>query len=1189
MPRRQQGKAPTGLGKALVNANYRPRNQLRADKASLHYADLTTLPSSSAQPSHLASVTDRSELDEFLHSALQAEETFEAEKQQMVVLQSDAFEARTSKREYNSSAFVSPAPASANSASASADPTSLPSIPIPRRPQWNAGMSAEELGLAERDAFLTWRRQLAALEDEQLVLMTPFEKNLEVWKQLWRVIDRCSVVATIVDARNPLLYRSEDMERYVHELSRGGKANVLVVNKADYLSVEQRRLWVRWFDKAGMRVVFWSAARASQREEERERRRKERERRQQEREAKRERGLILGVKQVKLKDDALSDDGDEAEEEQIEEAQSEDDEEEKDAVEEDDSKEAHAALDERKEDTGEQKATGAAPAVRTDGTGQPVQNSIAILSRDELLDYFRRAHQSSQPPSPVPSSAASTASHAHGRIQIGFVGFPNVGKCWAPGTMLRLFNGDVKAVETFVGGEQLMGDDGQPRIVTAGSLTHARDFMYRVEPGWEGAEPFTVNGAHILVLVNNRRAHAAARGDGWRVKWWEVGTDNIMRLHSRAFRTRAAAQAEVDELNDGWEPLEWEVSVDDFLASASWLQRRCMLLAAEAVTFNNPQLPSLHAVLTVALGGVPPTPAQVDYMAWWLGIWLADGLNRQATVTQGGAPPPDPHHHHQIFAELLRYAQLFGQPARKQFHHRSTAHWDVFHFNYYVGSVPDLVLRAYGLLHNKHVPHALLCDSLGVRQRLLAGLIDGDGYYAVAQNLYEIAAKRRPVIDSYKALAYTLGLRNSKAHAHTNTNLQTGQRYDGFRIFISGETWVVTRYCIATYKLSPQRAPMADRLTSTSLRSYSFKVTPLPQGDYYGFAVHGGVNQRFLLQDYTVTHNSSTINALMRTKRVTVGATPGKTKHFQTLNCEDDLGLCDCPGLVFPSFLASRAELVCNGVMPIDQMREYANYTAPVALMVRRVGAEQLRQQYSLVFPHWRAEQAEDEREGETTAEVEAEYRRRAEEVLNAHARMRGWMKDHGRPDESRSARVLLKDLFTGKLLYCYRPPGLSAEEVKEWKRAETKIITASRIVGEWKGEDVEGEGQGATAAESDEEDGVLAARVVRAERGKVNKHVMLQMLQDEYDDELAVQGDDSLAAGSGRAGQPSKKQQLRDRQRTKRRTGKCVKLKKTEVSQDAVQLRIGGLSEGAAIRMGIVQSSRDGGPQKLKGAFVQD
>ena len=44
--------------------------------------------------------------------------------------------------------------------------------------------------------------------EEQDHVMTPFEKNLEVWRQLWRVVERSKVVVQIVDARNPLLFRS---------------------------------------------------------------------------------------------------------------------------------------------------------------------------------------------------------------------------------------------------------------------------------------------------------------------------------------------------------------------------------------------------------------------------------------------------------------------------------------------------------------------------------------------------------------------------------------------------------------------------------------------------------------------------------------------------------------------------------------------------------------------------------------------------------------------------------------------------------------------------------------------------------------------------------------------------------------------------------------------------------------------
>ena len=120
-------------------------------------------------------------------------------------------------------------------------------------------------------------------------------------------------------------------------------------------------------------------------------------------------------------------------------------------------------------------------------------------------------------------------------------------------------------------------------------------------------------------------------------------------------------------------------------------QRRCMLVASKAVTYRNPQLPSLQHVLTTALNGVAPTPAQVQYMAWWLGCWLADGISREASVSQGGAPPPDPHHHWDIFAELRRYTQLFGEPVGKRQYTVSSAGHPAYYFEYGLRSVAGLV------------------------------------------------------------------------------------------------------------------------------------------------------------------------------------------------------------------------------------------------------------------------------------------------------------------------------------------------------------------------------------------------------------------------------------------------------------------------------------------------------------------
>lgn len=73
------------------------------------------------------------------------------------------------------------------------------------------------------------------------------------------------------------------------------------------------------------------------------------------------------------------------------------------------------------------------------------------------------------------------------------------------------------------------------------------------------------------------------------------------------------------------------------------------------------------------------------------------------------------------------------------------------------------------------------------------------------------------------------------------------------------------------------------------------------------------------LTGYPNVGKSSTINALFGSKKTAVAATPGKTKHFQTLNITERMTLCDCPGLVLPKFAASKAEMVAAGaILPLQ-------------------------------------------------------------------------------------------------------------------------------------------------------------------------------------------------------------------------------------------------------------------------------
>jgi large subunit GTPase 1 len=133
---------------------------------------------------------------------------------------------------------------------------------IPRRPAWTAATTPEKLEEMERASFLAWRRDLAALEGDERLVLTPFEKNLEVWRQLWRVVERSDAVVQVVDARDPLTYRSEDLESYCAEAAPG-KRCLMLLNKADLLPQGLRSAWADYFDGEGVRYAFWSAKAAA--------------------------------------------------------------------------------------------------------------------------------------------------------------------------------------------------------------------------------------------------------------------------------------------------------------------------------------------------------------------------------------------------------------------------------------------------------------------------------------------------------------------------------------------------------------------------------------------------------------------------------------------------------------------------------------------------------------------------------------------------------------------------------------------------------------------------------------------------------------------------------------------------------------------------------------------------------------
>ncbi|EFE40397.1 hypothetical protein TRV_04880 [Trichophyton verrucosum HKI 0517] len=256
-----KSKNSVGLGNSLMNDRFGKGKRSDRKKVSHNVAAIQrkgtdgetyiTNPTEEASWVKMRSITEQAALDEFLSTAELAGTDFTAEKLNNVkIIHQDQ------KNPYLLSAADERNAIRKHQKNRSR-------LTVPRRPKWNERTTRNELDAMERESFLDWRRGLAELQEVQDILMTPFERNLEVWRQLWRVIERSDLVVQIVDARNPLLFRSEDLEKYVKEVNPA-KRNLLLVNKADMMTLKQREAWADYFEEHNISYKFFSAALAKE-------------------------------------------------------------------------------------------------------------------------------------------------------------------------------------------------------------------------------------------------------------------------------------------------------------------------------------------------------------------------------------------------------------------------------------------------------------------------------------------------------------------------------------------------------------------------------------------------------------------------------------------------------------------------------------------------------------------------------------------------------------------------------------------------------------------------------------------------------------------------------------------------------------------------------------------------------------
>ena len=228
----------------------------------------------------------------------------------------------------------------------------------------------------------------------------------------------------------------------------------------------------------------------------------------------------------------------------------------------------------------------------------------------------------------------------------------------------------------------------------------------------------------------------------------------------------------------------------------------------------------------------------VDIDPYLLGYWLGDGSSKGTYISTQES-------------SVLTYLQSHCFP---QNHPELYLQYTGAQYDYRINSMDkgngcnSLMngLRKYNLINNKHIPHDYKCNDRETQLALLAGIIDSDG--SASHNSYDIIQKNETLLDDIIFLARSLGFAAYKKECKKSC-MYKGEKKEGtyYRTYIHGKGLEEIPVKCPRKKVNPRK--QIKEALNTRIRLEQVGID-----NYYGFEIDG--NRRFVLGDFTVTHNT---------------------------------------------------------------------------------------------------------------------------------------------------------------------------------------------------------------------------------------------------------------------------------------------------------------------------------------------
>lgn len=365
-------------------------------------------------------------------------------------------------------------------------------------------------------------------------------------------------------------------------------------------------------------------------------------------------------------------------------------------------------------------------------------------------------------------------------------------RCFAPGTLVRMYNGRLKKVEDIRVGDKVMNMTGDG-YNTVTEVHSGIDMMYRiVQPR---GEDYIVNSRHILSLKQ-----------------------------TEAFITHGFARVRKKIPYDKNAILD--IPICNYLAQSNNFKRRF-------AGFKNTYIQ------------LPKQELKID--PYYLGMWIGDGSSKAWYEISNIDK--------EVLDWFYQFAESLGTKAevrdrvthkmvvcsgRKKIPDASPAIINMF-----------AAFKEYNLINNKHVPDVYVYGDYEDRLKFLAGLIDADGTNT-GRNTISISQKNRYILESVLEICrisgfYTNGIREK---------ISTMKRKDGsvykcktYFIEINHSDFNdLNKY------IRVKRKRIENKNCERNYFTTGISVEEVGLGEYFGFSLDN--EPHFLLADGTVVHNS---------------------------------------------------------------------------------------------------------------------------------------------------------------------------------------------------------------------------------------------------------------------------------------------------------------------------------------------